>query len=406
MVKEKATEVVIYKDATLPSTQEVKQRLQAIQNFQSLVRKSLKEGHDFGKIPGCDKPSLLKPGAEKIAKLLGLSDEYEILNSVEDWDKPFFHYTVKCTLRNIASGKIVSTGLGSCNSKESKYRYRWVFESEVPAGIAKNTLVKKLKTAKSGKKYYVYRIENDDIYSQVNTLLKMAKKRSLVDAALSAGRLSELFTQDIEEFGDVIDIVPETPLPKDAKVTENLEVQEAQEIVGEEPEPTAEEIERESKRLIKVIHTLLSVTKVPDEEYREFLKYNFNKKSSKELTNDEKQLVVNWLDDIAGVQEKLKEEQKEEPTTKEEEIFENDKVKVYIAPRFDRDGNPIPELWFEKLPGLGEEWVKDGAICVSELLRKHPKIAKPYLSMVISPSLPEKFSEILTESMERSKNEN
>ena len=41
-------------------------------------------------------------------------------------------------------------------------------------------------------------MHNDDPADQVNTVLKMAKKRALVDAALSVGSLSDLFTQDIE----------------------------------------------------------------------------------------------------------------------------------------------------------------------------------------------------------------
>jgi len=45
----------------------------------------------------------------------------------------------------------------------------------------------------------MYRVPNDDIFSQVNTILKMSKKRAMVDAALSAGRLSDLFTQDMED---------------------------------------------------------------------------------------------------------------------------------------------------------------------------------------------------------------
>ncbi|KKK67335.1 hypothetical protein LCGC14_2955110, partial [marine sediment metagenome] len=44
------------------------------------------------------------------------------------------------------------------------------------------------------------RVENDDPYTLVNTLLKMAKKRALVDAVLSATRSSGLFTQDVEDF--------------------------------------------------------------------------------------------------------------------------------------------------------------------------------------------------------------
>jgi len=57
------------------------------------------------------------------------------------------------------------------------------------------------------------RVENEDIYSQVNTILKMAKKRALVDAALSAGRLSQVFTQDIEDMGlgQIIEVEEKQP---------------------------------------------------------------------------------------------------------------------------------------------------------------------------------------------------
>ncbi|MFA5431022.1 MAG: hypothetical protein WC329_07685, partial [Candidatus Omnitrophota bacterium] len=47
-----------------------------------------------------------------------------------------------------------------------------------------------------------YQVSNPDIFDQVNTILKMSKKRALVDAALSAGRLSDLFTQDLDDFAE------------------------------------------------------------------------------------------------------------------------------------------------------------------------------------------------------------
>jgi hypothetical protein len=80
---------------------------------------------------------------------------------------------------------------------EGRYRYRWVFQSDIPPHLDKNTLQKKQIPTKRGKAW-LYRVENDDVFSLVNTLLKMAKKRALVDAALSAGRLSEIFTEDQE----------------------------------------------------------------------------------------------------------------------------------------------------------------------------------------------------------------
>jgi hypothetical protein len=176
----------------------VAERLQTIRAFQQLVRSQLVVDHDFGVIPGTNKPTLLKPGAEKIAKLLGLADAYEVCEKIEDWKSGFFAYTIRCRLTSMTTGVLVSEGLGSCNSKESRFAYRWVFPSEVPEDVNKRGLRSKTVTMKRGKAT-MYRVPNDDIFSQVNTLLKMAKKRALVDAALSAGRLSDLFTQDMED---------------------------------------------------------------------------------------------------------------------------------------------------------------------------------------------------------------
>ena len=184
----------------LPDEQTFRREVAAINRFQQVVHSCMIEGQDFGVIPGTQKPTLLKPGAEKIAKLLGLADTYEIVDSREDWDKPFFHYLVRAILTNASNNILVSSGLGECNSMESKYRWRWVGEKDLPPGIDKSVLITQERTGRNGGHWSVYRLENEDFFSQVNTILKMAKKRALVDAALSAGRLSDVFTQDIEDI--------------------------------------------------------------------------------------------------------------------------------------------------------------------------------------------------------------
>jgi len=191
----------------LPDETKFREDIATINRFQQIVHSNMIQGQDYGVIPGTQKPTLLKPGAEKITKLLGLADSYEIVDRQEDWDKPFFRYLVKCKLTHINSGSEVSEGLGECNSKESKYRYRWVFPSELPEDFDKDRATFKLINTRNGKAR-VYRVDNDDIFTQVNTLVKMAKKRSLVDAALSAGRLSNVFTQDIEDTRDELKVEP------------------------------------------------------------------------------------------------------------------------------------------------------------------------------------------------------
>lgn len=206
MTEEKGKHEVV--KVEMPEPEIVEAGLKKLQHYQAIVQKTLIKGMDYGVIPGTQKPTLLKPGAEKLAKIHGLADEYEILEKIEDWDKPFFHYLLKCRLRHMQSGVIVSEGTGSCNSKENKYRWRWVKEKEIPNNLDPADLLSKTMRGQYGE-YTQYRVENDDIFTQVNTLLKMAQKRAMVNAVLSACRLSAVFTQDMEDM-----IPPEKAIEK------------------------------------------------------------------------------------------------------------------------------------------------------------------------------------------------
>ena len=166
-----------------------------IAQMQTVVQKTLKKGHDFGEVPGTSKPTLLKPGGEKICMLFGLNPEYEFLKVTEDYDKEFFSYNIRCTL--FRNGQAVAQGVGSCNSKEKKYRF--INVDTIPDSYAGYN---ESFTDKYGRTKY--KINNPDICSLVNTILKMAKKRAFIDAVLQVASLSEVFTQDLEDMGDLI----------------------------------------------------------------------------------------------------------------------------------------------------------------------------------------------------------
>lgn len=140
----------------------VSNTLGKINQFQQIVQSQFKQGHDYGLIPGTgSKPTMLKPGAEKIVMLLGLTSEFDILESTRDFEKGFFQYQIKCQLKK--DGYVITEGIGAANTMETKYK-------------------------------------KGDPYTLDNTVLKMAKKRALVDAALLVGSLSDVFTQDIEDM--------------------------------------------------------------------------------------------------------------------------------------------------------------------------------------------------------------
>ena len=175
--------------------------MKKISQLQSVVQSTLRKDHDYGIISGTSKPTLLKPGAEKILMLFGLTSEYTFLSSTEDYDRGFFAYTVKCILTK--NGQKITEGVGQCNTYEGKYRWRWVTEKNLPDGIDPSTLQSRTKNGKYGE-YKEYRTENDDPYTLANTVLKMAKKRAQVDAVLTVASLSEVFTQDLEDMRDFI----------------------------------------------------------------------------------------------------------------------------------------------------------------------------------------------------------
>ena len=126
------------------------------------IDECLVSGVDYGVIPHCQKPTLLKSGAEKIAIFLGLIFRTEVVSRLEDFSTGVFAY--QCKVYGIdVDGIVRGEGVATANSKESKY------------------------IKSSG-------------YSVQNVILKMCKKRALVDCILNIGGLSSKFTQDIEDM--------------------------------------------------------------------------------------------------------------------------------------------------------------------------------------------------------------
>lgn len=177
------------------SPAEVKARLKELQEF---VKAYMVPGQDYGIIPGSDKPSLWKSGAEKLLDVYALTPQIAILEKIVQDD--YISYSIKVTLVSRQTGTIIAEGVGNCNTHESRYRWRWVWEADLPPAYTKAKGDLRTRTTKKGARQY--RIPNEEVGDLHNTILKQAKKRALVDAVLTATRSSALFTQDIEDFVD------------------------------------------------------------------------------------------------------------------------------------------------------------------------------------------------------------
>lgn len=188
------------------------------------VNTQLREKVDFGKVPGTDKPTLLKPGAEKILQLYGCSVETETTHREQDIATGYLNIEVAARAVSIQTGLVVGVGLGSCSTYESKYRWRWEnWRDKRNAPPADQGWEQA--NGKWGA-YWRRRIENRDLFDQWNTVLKMAKKRALVDLALTISGASEMFTQDVEDMN--LGGEEEHPAPQSQQASEGGQATTAQ----------------------------------------------------------------------------------------------------------------------------------------------------------------------------------
>jgi hypothetical protein len=172
-----------------------------VQELQAFVTKVMVRDEDYGTIPGTDKPTLYQPGAQKLAEIYGLAHRFEVIDGVKDWERGFFYFEYRCIVSSRRDGRHICEGIGSCNSKESKYSDRWVFDRDVPSGMNKSSLkTKEITSRKNGRSYTMYQVPNPDPFSLVNTIQKMAAKRAYVHAIISATRSAGVFTQDVEDL--------------------------------------------------------------------------------------------------------------------------------------------------------------------------------------------------------------
>ena len=182
-----------------------------VEKVHEIMEKILKNGEHYGTIPGTNKPTLLKPGAEKLSFAFRLLPKFRV--TMRDLPNNHREYELVCELWH-ESGVFAGEGVGSCSTMESKYRYRNVADYEITGDpIPEDAKQNKKEYRRQGygmkqvngvwewvKYKDAARQENPDIADTYNTVLKMAKKRALIDATITACAASDIFTQDVEDL--------------------------------------------------------------------------------------------------------------------------------------------------------------------------------------------------------------
>jgi hypothetical protein len=164
--------------------------------IQELMEAVMKEGEHYGRIPGSRKPSLWKPGAEKLCVAFHIEPSFV----VEDLSTPDrYRYRVKCIGTHQITGTKLGEGMGSCSSMEQRYKWRKASDEEFDSASEERRRFKYGYDWDKKRPYEVkqVRAEHDDIE---NTILKMACKRAHVAMTLNVTAASDIFAQDIEDL--------------------------------------------------------------------------------------------------------------------------------------------------------------------------------------------------------------
>ncbi len=205
---------------------QVKAQVQLIQEVMAAVM--VKDVH-YGVIPGTDKPTLYKPGSEKILSTFRIAAYPKEVDDLSSPDEIRYRVKVHGLLMN--DGRLIGVGIGECSSNEGKYKWR------------KPVCNEEYDETPEDRKREVWKKYNQNPYQQkqvrmnpsdvANTILKMAKKRAQIDLTLTATGASDVFDQDLEDMPQEVreSVVngkkkKETPLKKPGKKTDKAKVDE------------------------------------------------------------------------------------------------------------------------------------------------------------------------------------
>lgn len=162
-----------------------------VRRIQEVMKAVMKKDTHFGIIPGCQKQSLYKPGAEVLLMTFRIVPDEPKVEDLSTADA--IRYRVSRT--GSTNGIPVASGIGECSSDEEKYKWRFaVCEAEYEKTPEDR---RREKYKRDGTIIKQVRTNPADV---ANTILKMADKRAYIAMAILATAASDCFSQDLEDL--------------------------------------------------------------------------------------------------------------------------------------------------------------------------------------------------------------
>lgn len=249
-----------------PMSTQVAEVRQNINLIQEAMKATMKKDVHYGTIPGCPKPSLYKAGAEVIMALFKLATDPVITDLSKDGE---IRYQVKVNV-TARDGTFVGSGIGECSSGEEKYMWRAAICQEEFEATPEH--MRRIKFRKNKYKNNIDQIQQVRVNpsDMANTILKMSKKRALIDAVLTATGASDIFSQDIEDL-------PEGYIPPEADTLEEPSTEPS----PEQPPNVISEAQR------KRLYAIAMNAGMTNESFKEWMLFQFDIERSKDITRDQ-----------------------------------------------------------------------------------------------------------------------
>ena len=270
---------VVKRDSSFLTVTDLKTQIQTIQKVLTEV---MIKGTHYDKVKGCgDKMTLLKPGAEIIMVTFRIGARLEVtdLSGIDER-----RYRVVAKGFFITDGNPIGEGIGECSTAEKKYNWRESLcddEYNDTQEDRRQSVYQKEWGYKAGQfniiKVKQIRTNPPDI---ANTVLKMAKKRAIVDLCLSTTACSDMFTQDLEEEIEINAETATATAEKGEQKPENKAVN-----------PISE---AQAKRLFAI--TSSQSSKHNQEELKNHLWEKYGVTSSREIDKANYQAICDWVE--------------------------------------------------------------------------------------------------------------
>lgn len=247
------------------------------QLLQQVMSEVMRPGAHYGNVPGTDKPVLFKAGSEILLstfRIAAIPDVFDL--STQDCVK--FRVLVKGVHQT--TGIVLGVGVGECSTDEDKYKWRAAVCDEEWDDTPESRRRVKYKKGYGGNEAQRIKQVRQEPADLANTVLKMAKKRAQVDLTLTATGASDIFDQDLDEEGNLI---PRAEQPKQER---------KQTTAARSSHGASGSGKKATEKQVGLIKTKLERSGKDIED----LKLKFEVNALEEVTMDQVNLVLAWID--------------------------------------------------------------------------------------------------------------